>query len=236
MTTTIGIVSDVHSSPRPLRQALDIFDQEKVDDVICAGDIAGYFDSVAPTVALLAQSGCKAVSGNHDQSWLEKPAPDNDHPVREYLQALPQRLELEIEGLKVLVVHANPPAEQSGGLRLLDPQGNVMADRKLEWTEKLSGEDCDVLIVGHTHQVYALPLGNVFVVNPGSTVFNHSCMILSLPDLMVRSFALGNQDIVKCWNFGMLRGQDASMQRPTSRKSHETTSYTRRHTTDTDGR
>lgn len=204
MTTTIGLVSDVHSSPVPLSQALEIFEQEKVDDIICAGDIAGYYDSVAPTIELLAQSGCKAVLGNHDQSYLEKPMHENEQAVRAYLQQLPLTLHLEIEQKKLLVVHANPPAEQYGGIRLLDEQGAVRDERRQEWIARLSGVDCDVLIVGHTHQVYALQLGDVFVVNPGSSVFNHSCMILSLPDLSVRSFALGNHDIVKCWNFGML--------------------------------
>jgi predicted phosphodiesterase len=40
MTTRIGLVSDVHSSPIPLGQALDIFRKENVDEIICAGDIA----------------------------------------------------------------------------------------------------------------------------------------------------------------------------------------------------
>ena len=116
MTTRIGLISDVHASPLPLRQALDIFERENVDDIICAGDIAGYYDSVAPTIELLARSGCKAIAGNHDQSYLEKPAREDDQDVRAYLEALPLRLELEIEGLKVLVVHASPPAEQNGGI------------------------------------------------------------------------------------------------------------------------
>ena len=204
MTTKIGLVSDVHSSPGPLRQALNIFEREKVDDIICAGDIAGYYDTVAPTIELLARSGCKAVLGNHDQSYLEKPAREDDQQVRAYLQQLPLTLSLEIEQKKLLVVHANPPAEQYGGIRLLDQQGAVRDERRQEWIARLSAVDCDVLIVGHTHQVFALQLGNVFVVNPGSSVFNHSCMILSLPDLSVRSFALGNHDMVKCWNFSML--------------------------------
>ena len=204
MTTKIGLVSDVHSSPGPLRQALNIFEREKVDDIICAGDIAGYYDTVAPTIELLARSGCKAVLGNHDQSYLEKPAREDDQQVRAYLQQLPLTLSLEIEQKKLLVVHANPPAEQYGGIRLLDQQGAVRDERRQEWIARLSAVDCDVLIVGHTHQVFALQLGDVFVVNPGSSVFNHSCMILSLPDLSVRSFTLGNHDMVKCWNFSML--------------------------------
>ncbi len=210
MTTNIGIVSDVHSSPKPLRQALDIFERENVDDIICAGDIAGYYDGVAPTVELLARSGCKAVVGNHDQSWLEESPPNDDQHVRAYLQALPRTLEFEVEGKTLMVVHANPPAEQFGGIKLLDQQGDIIEQRRLAWIDELSAVDYDVLIVGHTHQVYALQLGKPFVVNPGSSVFNHSCMILSLPDLTVRSFALGHRDIVKCWNFSMLYNEEHS--------------------------
>ncbi len=206
MTTRIGLISDVHASPQPLRQALDIFERESVDDIICAGDIAGYYDTVAPTIDLLAHARCKAVMGNHDQSYLEQPAREDDQDVRAYLEALPLRLELEIEGLRVLVVHANPPEEQNGGIKLLDQQGGIIEDRRQEWTSNLAEVDSDVLIVGHTHQVFALPLGRVFVVNPGSSVFNHSCMILSLPELTVREFALGRRNIVRCWNFSMLFG------------------------------
>ena len=204
MTTRIGLVSDVHASPVPLAQALKIFANEGVDQIICAGDIAGYYDTLEPTVELLEQSDCKAIAGNHDLSYLEKPAHDDDRRIREYLRNLPRKLDLEIEGKRILVVHANPPCEQHGGIRLLDQQGNPRADRRQEWDEKLSALEHDVLIVGHTHQVYALRLGGVLLVNPGSSVFNHSCMILSLPDLTVRNFGLGNRDIVKCWNFGML--------------------------------
>ncbi len=204
MTTRIGLVSDVHSSPRPLQQALDIFEREGVDEIICAGDIAGYYDTLAPTVQLLAQSGCHSVLGNHDLEYLAQPSDTTEQSVREYLQQLPPTLELDIEGNKLLVVHANPPAAQHGGIKLLDQQGDVIEARRQEWSEMLSGIEKDVLIVGHTHQVYALRLGGVFVVNPGSSVFNHSCMILSLPDLGVREFALGEREIVKCWNFSML--------------------------------
>jgi putative phosphoesterase len=102
------------------------------------------------------------------------------------------------------VVHANPPAEQHGGIKLLDQQGEIRQDRIDEWSITLEEFEYDVLIVGHTHQVYAEQLGEVFVINPGSTVFNHSCMILSLPDLTVQTYSLGNREIIKCWNFSML--------------------------------
>jgi len=204
MTTRIGLVSDVHSSPEPLRQALEIFHREQVDEIICTGDIAGYYDTLLPTIELLVASNCLAIAGNHDQDYLEKPTPGDDQSIRDYLQNLPLFLDLEIEHKRLFAVHASPPCEQHGGIKLLDQQGNTIEERINEWTLALSEFDYDVLIVGHTHQVYAEHIGKLLVVNPGSSVFNHSCMILSLPDMEVETFALGNQTLVKCWNFGML--------------------------------
>lgn len=204
MTTRIGLVSDVHSSPEPLRQALEIFRRAKVDEIICAGDIAGYYDTLLPTIELLAASNCKAIIGNHDQDYLEKLSPEDDQSIRDYLQNLPLFLDLEIEQKRLFAVHASPPCEQHGGIKLLDQHGNTIEERINEWTLALSAFDYDVLIVGHTHQVYAERIGDVLVINPGSSVFNHSCMILSLPDMSVETFTLGNQTLVRCWNFGML--------------------------------
>ena len=207
MTTRLGLVSDVHSSPEPLRQALEIFRREQVDEIICAGDIAGYYDTLEPTIALLREYDCKTIIGNHDQSFLEKTQTGEYPSERAWLHELPETLELEIEGRKILVVHANPPSEQHGGIKLVDQHGDLIAERLDLWTKTLAEYDMDVLIVGHTHQVYAEQLGDVFVVNPGSSVFNHSCMILSLPDLEVETFALENQEIIRCWRFSMLREQ-----------------------------
>ena len=205
MTTRIGLISDVHASPIPLQQALELFDRENVDQIICAGDIAGYFDSLEATVDLLIQSNCKTIMGNHDQTYVDTCAPGDNHKSLNFLQGLPLTLEFEIEQKRILVVHAQPPSGQHGGIKLLQQNGDINSQFKDYWSARLVGLDQDILIVGHTHQVFAEQLGDIFVINPGSSQFNHSCMILTLPDLEVRTFSLGNRDIVKCWNFGMLR-------------------------------
>jgi putative phosphoesterase len=226
MTTRIGLISDVHSSPVALAEALQIFAEQQVDDIICAGDIAGYYDRLLPTIRLLVRADCKTIIGNHDQSWLEKNtseykdvdgspdsgsasspnnSPDNSE-IRSYLQQLPQTLELVVEGKRLFVVHANPPSEQHGGIKLRDRYGNIVAERKTDWAQSLADFDHDVLIVGHTHQVYAEQLGQVLVINPGSVPFNNSCMVLSLPELRVETYALGDREIIHCWNFSMQQG------------------------------
>ncbi len=210
MTTRIGLISDVHSSPVALAEALQIFAEKQVDDIICAGDIAGYYDGLLPTIQLLAGSNCKTIVGNHDQSWLEENTAEqgdgDSSEIRSYLQQLPQTLELVVEGKRLFVVHANPPSEQHGGIKLRDRYGNIVAERKTDWMQSLADFDHDVLIVGHTHQVYAEQLGQVLVINPGSVPFNNSCMVLSLPELRVETYALGDREIIHCWNFGMQQG------------------------------
>lgn len=204
MTTRIGIISDIHASPAPLRQALDLFEQNQVSEIICGGDITGYFDQLTPCVDLLRAYQCKTIIGNHDQSFLSENSDQTDSPDLRFLNALPETIRLCIEGVDILVVHAEPPSEQHGGIKLLDKQGDLIPQQISEWSEKLKPVDCDVLIVGHTHQVFAEQLGDIFAINPGSSQFNHSCMILSLPDLRLETFALDDKPIIKAWNFSML--------------------------------
>jgi len=207
MTTRLGLISDVHASPVPLQQALELFTENNVDEIICAGDISGYFESLTETIELLKHYHCKTVVGNHDQTFLDSFSKNIESAEFHFLQNLPETLQFEVGDKSIYVVHANPPSEQHGGIKLLDQYGELIPAQKKYWQQALREFDFDVLIVGHTHQVYAEQLGDVFVVNPGSTQFNHSCMILDLPDLTVRTFALENRTIDKAWNFSKLFGE-----------------------------
>ncbi len=119
MTVRIGIISDIHASPQPLQQALDIFDKAGVSEIICAGDIAGYFDQLSECIDLLKSHHCKTIIGNHDQSYLQDNPDRVNSDEYNYLQALPETIELVLEGEKILVVHAEPPAIQHVGIKLL---------------------------------------------------------------------------------------------------------------------
>jgi len=62
-----------------------------------------------------------------------------------------------------------------------------------------------VLVIGHTHHVFAERLAGTLVINPGSTPCNHSCAVVGFPDLQVECFALSGQTLRKSWNWGMSR-------------------------------
>ena len=206
MRTRIGLVSDVHATVAPLAEALSIVKREGVDTVLCAGDIAGYGDELDQTVELLLQGDCQAIAGNHDLWHLEQHADntaDQCNPgTHLFLGRLPATLAMAIENRTLYMVHGSPPQSYLDGIKLLDTEGNLDLDLQQEWTQRLAGFGQDLLIVGHTHQVYAERLGETLVVNPGSTRFNHTCATLTFPGLEFRWYPLANKTPIKTWNWG----------------------------------
>ena len=204
--TLIGLVSDVHAAPEPLAEALSIFAKAGVNQVLCAGDIAGYLDQLEQTIALLVENDCKTIMGNHDLLHLAKYKPEHDdeadNETISFLKQLPFFYETVIEGKRLYMVHAEPPDGCHGGIKLLDKEGIVQPDEIEQWAEKLQVFNYDVLVVGHTHQVFVEKIGDTLVVNPGSSVFNNCCAILRLPEMTVQLFALNGKKIEKKWNWG----------------------------------
>jgi putative phosphoesterase len=204
MVMKIGLISDVHATVDPLREALAIFRQEQVDISLCAGDIAGYGEELDQTVELLIESECQVISGNHDIWYLESPVSEEQQWRQAFFSQLPSTLDFTFEGKRLYVVHASPPNSKMKGIKLLDEQGIVIPGRKEQWTNSLENFKYDVLIVGHTHQVFSERLGNTLVINPGSTRFNHTCAILTLPSLEIQVFPLSNRTPLIVWNWGKM--------------------------------
>jgi len=200
--TLIGLISDVHAMPAPVSEALAIFKNAGVEQVYCAGDIAGYHDELERTVALLVKNDCRSVLGNHELMYLEQYSDDTNDSAVGYFKQLPQSIDMMIEDKRVYMVHAQPPDICIGGIKLLDRDGKVVPERIDHWAEQLMTFDYDVLVVGHTHQVFAERIGDTLVINPGSSAFNHSCAILRLPEMTVQVFPLCGKKIERTWNWG----------------------------------
>jgi len=204
VTVKIGLISDVHATPDPVSEALGIFCREGVETILCAGDIAGYGTKLEQTVALLNKSCCRTILGNHDLWWLNSRDYLVEGLVEKYLRSLPSVVELSFEKKKIYMVHGSPPESFMNGVKLLDEKASLLKDQKDYWADYLKTFTCDVLIVGHTHQVFAEQLGHVLVINPGSTLFNHTCAILTLPEMDVQIYPLSGKTPVLAWNWGML--------------------------------
>ena len=200
MATKIGLISDVHASPPPLAEALSLFSEAQVEGIYCLGDIAGYGDALDKTVDLLITSKCQSILGNHDVWYMDKAT--SDDKVTSYFKTLPPLLDLQIEGKRIYMVHASPPYSFMEGMKLLDENEALIPELIRYWRDYLAEFEYDALIVGHTHQVFFEELGRVKVMNPGSTLFNHSCAILHLPEMKFQLLPLSGKAISKVWNWG----------------------------------
>jgi predicted phosphodiesterase len=103
------------------------------------------------------------------------------------------------------MVHASPPGSLTDGIRLRDESGSLIPAARDEWAVTLQDTSADVLIVGHTHQLIAERFGKLLLLNPGSTCFNNSCVILQLPEKEVEFVPLGGKRLLSSWNFGLER-------------------------------
>jgi putative phosphoesterase len=203
MTVKIGLISDVHATPDPLREALNIFTDQGIETILCAGDIAGYGPDLEQSVQLLIDYRCETIIGNHDLWHFNQLDPENEKPFDRYLRSLPRTLEFSVEGKNMYMVHASPPVSILDGIKLLDENANIIPERIDLWSDSLNDFPYDLLIVGHTHQVFSQRLGDVLIINPGSTVFNHTCVILTLPEMEVETIPLSGKKPLLSWNWGM---------------------------------
>ena len=198
----IGLISDVHASPQPVADAMKLFAKAGVNQVLCAGDIAGYMNQLDETIKLLVENNCQTIVGNHDLLHIDHHEDEVENASIVFLKQLPVKYDDIIEGKRLYMVHAQPPDSCHGGVKLLDKTGQLQTDKVAQWEKVLQSFDYDVLVVGHTHQVFAETIAGTLVINPGSSVFNHCCAILRLPEMTVEMFPLGGKSIEKTWNWG----------------------------------
>ena len=65
----LGVIGDVHAEHGRLEQALNLFARQRVDAVICTGDIADGPGAINACCDLLREAEVTTVAGNHDR-WL----------------------------------------------------------------------------------------------------------------------------------------------------------------------
>jgi len=200
----IGIISDIHAQYDSLEKALAILDREKVDTIICAGDLVEKGNDGDRVIRTIIKRKITCVRGNHDeaavtnQRWLRKNlASPNVNDIIDmlnrgeyletpllsdraivFLQNLPFQREFEWEGMKILLVHGSPLSNS----QYLMP---AMPDTLLKTF--LDGVDADIVICGHTHSPMKREVGDMLLLNPGSVCQSphnresHSCAVLTLP-------------------------------------------------------
>ena len=69
----VGVVSDIHANAPALRVVLNDLADRNVDQVLCAGDVVGYYPFPNEVISLLQEHNIRSIVGNHDVAVLDEP-------------------------------------------------------------------------------------------------------------------------------------------------------------------
>lgn len=170
----LGLLGDVHAEDARLEAALALFGDERVDRVLCVGDVVDGRGDPNRTIALLRDANVLAVRGNHDR-WIVKGAMRTlaeshelaslDEDARAWISSLPQTVTLETPLGQLLLCHGIGDDDMA---RLL-PHDDGYALSVLDGLHAILAADRVRLIVGgHTHQRMVRRFGEVVFVNAGT--------------------------------------------------------------------
>lgn len=173
----ILIFSDIHGNNlvlRHLQSAIDVFKPEKI---IFLGDLFGYFYRYKSIILFFRKNNVDSILGNHDV-MAKKILENTNNDVQElskrygngynhlkinrklyldYLSGLPEKIEMTINGKKILFVHGSPT----------DPlNGRIYKDSLLDDKDF---KEFDMIFCGHTHHRLIKVVSNKLIINVGSS-------------------------------------------------------------------
>ena len=166
----LGVISDIHGDPVALELAWSHLTVMGADRIVCAGDLVGYGPFPDRVVTFMRERQVSSVRGNHDRWALERGAGARDEfgggtpnsETLDYLRDLPFDLLVAHQTTIAVVVHGSPRSDMDFVTRPSHPP-KVLRQYLLDL-------NCELLVVGHTHQPMWFRCEKGLVVNPGSVV------------------------------------------------------------------
>lgn len=166
----IGLLSDAHGNPAALALCLAVLKAQGTERLFFLGDAVGYLPSWAPVMAMLREHGVTCIRGNHDDHALKAPLREDAQdayqhrpsyletiqPYTEWMASWPESITLELDGTRLMLVHASPQDAIYGYV--------------YPWTDVtgISWPDVDVIAMGHTHRPMVRTHEGRLLLNPGS--------------------------------------------------------------------
>ena len=173
----IGLISDIHANLPALEAVFKSEKARSIDRWLCMGDIVSYYYWPSECIQLLIQNSVECITGNHDRTLRNssKLSSSKDYIKKygsgasmalnalskkqlDWLNALPQTLELSIEGYSVLMCHGSP----------WDSDFYIYPDAEDEIFYRIKDTGFDIVFYGHTHYPFIWQDSTVIIANPGS--------------------------------------------------------------------
>lgn len=178
----LAVFSDVHGNIQGLQAVLRDIAARGTDLVWCGGDLVGYGANPGAVIDLVRHQAIPTVMGNYDDATgYHRIACGCDYPdaaamerglrsigwtqahvdegQKGYLRNLPHRLQREIAGRQVVLVHASPAALNEYLFESTD---------EAVFRQHLAATGADLLLFGHTHRPFHRVIDGKHLVNTGS--------------------------------------------------------------------
>ncbi len=166
----LAILSDIHSNLDALLAVMEVLDAEKIDNVVCLGDIVGYAAYPNECVNFVRKHAWPTVRGNHDDSLDDSWAKEQMNDVanagirfaeenltadnRAWIESLP----LKITRAHAVFTHASLDSTEEWPY-LVDVESALLHFRR---------QRSPLCFVGHTHRPMILNwLSELEVITPG---------------------------------------------------------------------
>jgi len=184
----IGIISDVHSNIDALQATYEVFCKEKIDKIICIGDVIGIGPYPEKCIQFFIDNKHyiqSFVKGNHE-NYLSKGISRKNHNDKnakpmtkeqigthewnhsrlnseqvDFIRNLKEKDCIEIEGNKIIVEHY--PMDKNNKFKRFLKNPNQM-----EINELFEDKSANVYLFGHTHQRCYIKADGKHYINPGS--------------------------------------------------------------------
>ncbi len=175
----LAIFSDVHGNLAALEAVLAHLAGQKVDEMLCLGDVVVMGPQPVETLRRLQGLGCPVVLGNTDH-WCLNPRDEEVHTPaekimldtefwgagllssadRNYMRTFQEKIELELPGgRRLLACHGSPRS-------FIEKIESKTSQEAL--LEMLANVKAEVVACGHTHQSLLRRVARQMVINPGS--------------------------------------------------------------------
>lgn len=161
----IGLISDIHGNYEALKVVLDRLDSMGVEDIVCMGDVVGYYSQVNECCDALRERNIKSVMGNHDWYMANNERCPRSQSVNDCLEY--QMKVITEENLSF--VKSFPDSLEYKGLSIVHGGWKDHIDEYLEPDREYFSEmPSGFYVSGHTHVQQVLLLENGAYCNPGS--------------------------------------------------------------------
>jgi putative phosphoesterase len=178
-TTNLALISDIHGNLTALEAVLADIARQKVEQVVCLGDVAAFGPQPVQVVERLQELNYPTVMGNTD-SWLLAPGPfpPRDEETRlfydielwaaeqltqdhlAFIRSFRPTLDLSLNGQKTLLAYHGSPKSDTDLITATTPE-EALADL-------LAGRRADILAGGHSHAPMLRRYQEMLLLNPGS--------------------------------------------------------------------